>query len=107
MTAPRMTAVVLQAVGLASLREASRAARSVAAVAPRWGRVVVGDAATLARAPADAFTRALDVEGVVDAATARALRRVARGARDEGCRRRVGCATRAVRALRTARTPSS
>ena len=93
-------ALVLQAVGLAALREAERAAASMRAVQPSLMRVVIGDAATLHRA-SDLFQLKIDVEDGLDASVTQALRRAANV--ETGCRRRVGCADAQVRALRIAR----
>ena len=49
---PGAGALVLQAVGLASLREAERAAASLRAVQPDLEYICVGDAETLRRATA-------------------------------------------------------
>ena len=97
---PAAGALVLQAVGLASLREAERAAASIQAVQPDLEQVIIGDAATLRRATAT-FQRKIDVEEGLDANIREALRRAAHVKAD--CRRRSGCADELVRALRIAR----
>ena len=97
---PAAGALVLQAVGLASLREAERAAASLRAVQPDLEHIVIGDAATLHRATAT-FQRKIDVEEGLDASIVEALRRAAHV--KAGCRRRNGCADELVRALRKAR----
>ena len=97
---PAAGALVLQAVGLASLREAERAAASLRAVQPDLEHIVIGDAATLRRATA-LFQRKIDVEEGIDANIVEALRRAAHI--KAGCRRRNGCADELVRALRKAR----
>ena len=97
---PAAGALVLQAVGLASLREAERAAASIQAVQPDLEQVIIGDAATLRRATAT-FQRKIDVEEGLDANIVEALRRAAHV--EAGCRRRNGCADELVRALRKAR----
>ena len=97
---PAAGALVLQAVGLASLREAERAAATLQAVQPDLEHVVIGDAATLRRATAT-FQRKLDIEEGLDADIVEALRRAAHI--KAGCRRRNGCADELVRALRKAR----
>ena len=97
---PAAGALVLQAVGLASLREAERAAASLRAVQPDLEHIVIGDAATLRRATAT-FQRKIDVEEGLDANVREALRRAAHV--KAGCRRRNGCADELVRALRKAR----
>ena len=97
---PAAGALVLQAVGLASLREAERAAASLREVQPDLERIVIGDAATLRRATA-LFQRKIDVEEGIDANIVEALRRAAHI--KAGCRRRNGCADELVRALRKAR----
>ena len=97
---PAAGALVLQAVGLASLREAERAAASLREVQPDLEYICVGDAATLRRATAT-FQRKIDVEEGLDANIVEALRRAARVS--TGCRRRSGCADELVRALRKAR----
>ena len=97
---PAAGALVLQAVGLASLREAERAAASLRAVQPDLEQVIIGDAATLRRATAT-FQRKIDVEEGLDANIVEALRRAAHI--KAGCRRRNGCADELVRALRKAR----
>ena len=97
---PAAGALVLQAVGLASLREAERAAASIQAVKPDLERIVIGDAETLQRATAT-FQRKIDVEEGLDANIVEALRRAAHI--EAGCRRRNGCADELVRALRKAR----
>ena len=97
---PAAGALVLQAVGLASLREAERAAASIQAVQPDLEYICVGDAETLRQATAT-FQRKIDVEEGLDATIRAALRRATRVS--TGCRRRSGCADELVRALRTAR----
>ena len=97
---PAAGALVLQAVGLASLREAERAAASLRAVQPDLEHIVIGDAETLRRATAT-FQRKIDVEEGLDANIVEALRRAAHV--KAGCRRRNGCADELVRALRKAR----
>ena len=97
---PAAGALVLQAVGLASLREAERAAASLQAVQPDLEHIVIGDAATLRRATAT-FQRKIDVEEGLDANIVEALRRAARVS--TGCRRRNKCEDELVRALRKAR----
>ena len=97
---PAAGALVLQAVGLASLREAERAAASLREVQPDLEYICVGDAATLRRATAT-FQRKLDIEEGLDADIVEALRRAAHI--KAGCRRRNGCADELVRALRKAR----
>ena len=97
---PAAGALVLQAVGLASLREAERAAASLRAVQPDLEHIVIGDAATLHRATAT-LQRKIDVEEGLDASIVEALRRAAHV--KAGCRRRNGCADELVRALRKAR----
>ena len=97
---PAAGALVLQAVGLASLREAERAAASLREVQPDLEHIVIGDAETLQRATAT-FQRKIDVEEGLDANIVEALRRAAHI--KAGCRRRNGCADELVRALRKAR----
>ena len=97
---PAAGALVLQAVGLASLREAERAAASLRAVQPDLEHIVIGDAATLRRATAT-FDRRIDVEEGLDANIRKALRRAALV--KAGCRRRNKCEDELVRALRKAR----
>ena len=97
---PAAGALVLQAVGLASLREAERAAASLRAVQPDLEQVIIGDAATLRRATAT-FDRKLDVEEGLGASIVEALRRAAHVS--TGCRRRNKCEDELVRALRKAR----
>ena len=97
---PAAGALVLQAVGLASLREAERAAASLQAVQPDLEHIVIGDAATLRRATAT-FQQKIDVEEGLDANIVEALRRAARVS--TGCRRRNKCEDELVRALRKAR----
>lgn len=93
-------ALVLQAVGLAALREAERAASTMIAVQPSLERIVIGDATALRRA-SDLFHLKIDVEDGLDTSVKQALRRASTVA--TGCRRRVGCADAQVRALRIAR----
>ena len=97
---PAAGALVLQAVGLASLREAERAAASLQAVQPDLEHIVIGDAATLRVATA-IFQQKIDVEEGLDANIVEALRRAARVS--TGCRRRNKCEDELVRALRKAR----
>ena len=97
---PAAGALVLQAVGLASLREAERAAASLRAVQPDLEYIVIGDAETLRVATAT-FQHKIDVEEGLDANIVEALRRAAHI--KAGCRRRNGCADELVRALRKAR----
>ena len=73
---PVAGALVLQAVGLASLREAERAAASIQAVQPDLEHIVIGDAETLRQATA-IFQRKIDVEEGLDATIRAALRRAA------------------------------
>ena len=97
---PGAGALVLQAVGLASLREAERAAASLRAVQPDLKHIVIGDAATLRVATAT-FQRKIDVEEGLDVNIVEALRRAAHV--EAGCRRRNKCEDELVRALRIAR----
>ena len=85
--------------GLASLREAERAAASIHAVQPDL-EVRRGWGGGAARAAA-IFQQKIDVEEGLDATIRAALRRAARVS--TGCRRRSGCADDLVRALRAAR----
>ena len=78
---PAAGALVLQAVGLASLREAERAAASLRAVQPDLEYICVGDAETLRWATAT-FQRKIDVEEGLDATIRAALRRAGHGTRD-------------------------
>ena len=73
---PVAGALVLQAVGLASLREAERAAASLRAVQPDLEHIVIGDAETLRQATATC-QRKIDVEEGLDATIRAALRRAA------------------------------
>ena len=82
---PVAGALVLQAVGLASLREAERAAASLRAVQPDLEYIVIGDAETLRVATAT-FQHKIDVEEGLDATIRAALRRAAHV--KAGCRRR-------------------
>ena len=97
---PAAGALVLQAVGLASLREAERAAASLREVQPDLEHIVIGDVETLRRATA-IFQQKIDVEEGLDANIVEALRRAAHIT--GGCRRRNKCEDELVRALRKAR----